>query len=104
MTTPSLADPHAASPLAPHEPDRVARVRLGDQAAFEAMFTEHYRSLCDFVMSMGELAYKLREVSPGTYTRSAPALVMVGHWGLRFEIAPRGDRPFEIQLLDRAGG
>ena len=55
-------------------------------------------------MTMGELAYKLREVSPGTYRRSAPALVMVGHWGLRFEIAPRGDKPFEVQLVDRAGG
>ncbi|MDX6518999.1 MAG: copper transport protein [Gaiellaceae bacterium] len=55
-------------------------------------------------MTMGELAYKLREVSPGTYSRSAPALVMVGHWGLRFEIAPRGAPPFEVQLLDRAGG
>jgi copper transport protein len=55
-------------------------------------------------MTMGELAYKLREVSPGTYRRSAPALVMVGHWGLRFEFAPRGDKPFEVLLLDRAGG
>jgi copper transport protein len=55
-------------------------------------------------MTMGELAYKLREVRPGTYRRSAPALVMVGHWGLRFEIAPRDDRAFEILLLDRAGG
>lgn len=55
-------------------------------------------------MSMGEFAYKLQEVSPGTYRRSAPALVMVGHWGLRFEIAPRDDKPFDVLLLDRAGG
>ncbi len=55
-------------------------------------------------MSMGELVYKLQEVSPGTYRRSAPALVMVGHWGLRFEIAPRDDPAFEVLLLDRAGG
>ena len=55
-------------------------------------------------MTMGELAYKLQEVSPGTYRRSAPALVMVGHWGLRFEIAPPDDQAFEILLLDRAGG
>jgi copper transport protein len=53
---------------------------------------------------MGELSYKLQEVSPGTYRRSAPALVMVGHWGLRFEIAPRNDKPFDVLLLDRAGG
>jgi copper transport protein len=55
-------------------------------------------------MTMGELAYRLQEVSPGTYRRSAPALVMVGHWGLRFEIAPQNDTPFEVLLLDRAGG
>lgn len=55
-------------------------------------------------MTMGQLAYTLQEVSPGTYRRSAPALVMVGHWGLRFEIAPRDDKPFDVLLLDRAGG
>ncbi|MEP6813888.1 MAG: CopD family protein, partial [Actinomycetota bacterium] len=55
-------------------------------------------------MRMGELSYRLREVSPGTYRRSAPALVMVGHWGLRFEIVPRDDQAFHVLLLDRAGG
>src|SRR5438132_8925079 len=69
MTTPSLADPHAASPLAPHEPDRVARVRLGDQAAFEAMFTEHYRSLCDFVMSMVRVAQIAEEIVQSVFMR-----------------------------------
>jgi copper transport protein len=38
------------------------------------------------------------------YTRSAPALVMVGHWGLSFEITPPGKAPFTILLVDRANG
>jgi copper transport protein len=55
-------------------------------------------------MEMGNQAYNLRETSPGVYTRSAPALVMVGHWGLSFEIAPRGAQPFTVILVDRAAG
>jgi copper transport protein len=55
-------------------------------------------------MTMGELAYTLPETAPGTYTRSAPALVMAGHWAVRFQIEPRGEQPFEVLLLDRAGG
>ena len=31
------------------EQERVARIRAGDQAAFEAMFLEYYRPLCAFV-------------------------------------------------------
>ena len=31
---------------------------------------------------MPQQEYQLREVSPGVYSRSAPALVMVGPWGL----------------------
>ena len=55
-------------------------------------------------MEMGQQAYNLPETSPGLYERSAPALVMVGHWGLSFEVTPPGRAPFTVSLVDRAGG
>jgi copper transport protein len=55
-------------------------------------------------MQMGQLAYNLPETDPGTYTRSAPALVMVGHWGLSFDIRPKDGQPFTAILVDKANG
>jgi copper transport protein len=55
-------------------------------------------------MEMGQQAYQLSETRPGVYEHSAPALVMVGHWGLSFEIEPLGRQPFTVLLLDRANG
>jgi copper transport protein len=55
-------------------------------------------------MDMGELSYRLRESQPGTFSKSAPALVMVGHWGLSFEVTPPGQQPFVVTLLDKASG
>jgi copper transport protein len=55
-------------------------------------------------MEMGQQAYHLTETSPGTYGRAAPALVMVGHWGLSFQVAPPGHRPFTVLLVDKANG
>ena len=55
-------------------------------------------------MEMGTQSYALPETAPGVYTRSAPALVMVGHWGLTFEITPPGKPPFTVLLVDRANG
>jgi copper transport protein len=55
-------------------------------------------------MEMGTQSYVLRETSPGLYEHSAPALVMVGHWGLSFEITPAGGQPFTVILVDKAGG
>jgi copper transport protein len=55
-------------------------------------------------MTMGTLAYKLPEQEPGTFERSVPALVMVGHWGVTFEITPPGEAPFEVLLVDKAAG
>lgn len=55
-------------------------------------------------MEMPAQTYRLAETSPGLYDRAAPALVMVGHWGLSFEIRPRGAKPFTVFLLDRASG
>jgi copper transport protein len=55
-------------------------------------------------MEMGEQSYRFREVRPGVFAKSAPALVMVGHWGLQFEVTPPGGKPFVVTLLDKAGG
>jgi hypothetical protein len=55
-------------------------------------------------MEMQQQSYKLSEASPGLYEHSAPALVMVGHWGLSFAIAPKGATPFTVLLIDRANG
>jgi copper transport protein len=55
-------------------------------------------------MEMPAQSYKLSEVSPGLYEHSAPALVMVGHWGLSFAIGPQAGTPFTVLLLDRANG
>ncbi len=55
-------------------------------------------------MDMQQLAYTLPETSPGHYTRTAPALVMVGHWGITLRVTPKGGQPFELVFRDRAGG
>jgi copper transport protein len=55
-------------------------------------------------MEMGQQAYRLAETSPGVYAHAAPALVMVGHWGLSFEVTPKGGAPFTVLLVDRANG
>jgi copper transport protein len=55
-------------------------------------------------MEMPQQSYSLAEASPGLYRRASPALVMVGHWGLSFEIVPRGAAAFTVLLVDRASG
>jgi copper transport protein len=55
-------------------------------------------------MEMGTQSYAMKETAPGVYVRSVPALVMVGHWGLSFEITPPGQPQFTILLVDRANG
>jgi copper transport protein len=56
-------------------------------------------------MEMPNLEYQLAETSPGVYTRKAPALVMVGHWGLSFSITPKsGGVPLDVLVVDRANG
>jgi copper transport protein len=55
-------------------------------------------------MEMGSQSYALMETSPGVYSRSVPALVMVGHWGLAFDITPPGESPFNVLFVDRANG
>jgi copper transport protein len=55
-------------------------------------------------MEMGQQAYRLAESSPGVYSHAAPALVMVGHWGLSFDVAPKGATPFNVLFVDKANG
>jgi copper transport protein len=55
-------------------------------------------------MEMGQQAYTLPERAPGVYSRSMPALVMVGHWGLGFDVEPRDSPPFTVIVVDRAEG
>ena len=55
-------------------------------------------------MQMPQQEYQLRETQPGVYSRSAPALVMVGRWALGFQITPPGGKPFDALILDQANG
>ncbi|HET7744316.1 MAG TPA: copper resistance protein CopC, partial [Gaiellaceae bacterium] len=55
-------------------------------------------------MEMGQLAYSFSETAPGVYTRTEPALVMVGHWELSFDVRPPNGEPFKVQLVDKATG
>jgi copper transport protein len=55
-------------------------------------------------MQMPQQEYGLREIQPGVYSRAAPALVMVGKWGLAFQVAPRGATPFTALIVDQANG
>jgi copper transport protein len=55
-------------------------------------------------MEMQSQIYKLSESSPGLYEHSAPALVMVGHWGISYGVSPPGGTPFNVLIEDRANG
>ena len=55
-------------------------------------------------MQMPQQEYQLKETRPGVYMRAAPALVMVGEWGLTFQITPRSGPPFSALILDQANG
>jgi copper transport protein len=55
-------------------------------------------------MQMPQQEYQLTENQPGIYARSAPALVMVGRWGLNFQITPKGGPPFTALIVDQADG
>jgi copper transport protein len=55
-------------------------------------------------MEMGQQEYRLTETSPGTYTHAAPALVMVGHWGLGLDVTPPAGTPVNVLVVDKANG
>lgn len=53
-------------------------------------------------MTMQSISYTLPEVHPGVYARSAPALVMVGRWGLTVTLTPKRGAPVSVVVIDRA--
>jgi copper transport protein len=55
-------------------------------------------------MQMPQQEYQLTETQPGIYSRAAPALVMVGRWGLTFQITPKNGSPFTALVVDQANG
>jgi copper transport protein len=55
-------------------------------------------------MQMANQEYQLKETSPGVYSHPAPALVMVGHWGLGFNVTPKNGQPFTAFIVDHATG
>jgi copper transport protein len=55
-------------------------------------------------MQMPQQEYQLTETQPGVYSRAAPALIMVGRWGLSFQITPRNGPPFTALIVDQANG
>jgi copper transport protein len=55
-------------------------------------------------MQMPQQEYQLTETGPGVYSRAAPALVMVGRWGLTFQVTPRQGPPFTALIVDQANG
>jgi copper transport protein len=55
-------------------------------------------------MQMPQQEYQLTESRPGVYSRTAPALIMVGKWGLSFQVAPRGAPSFTALIVDQANG
>jgi hypothetical protein len=55
-------------------------------------------------MEMGTQTHLLPERTSGLYQLSTSALVMVGHWGLSFEITPPGKPAFTVVFVDRTAG
>ena len=55
-------------------------------------------------MQMPQQEYQLTETHPGVYSRAAPALIMVGKWGLTFQISPKKGPPFTALIVDEANG
>ena len=55
-------------------------------------------------MQMPTQEYQLTETAPGVYSRAAPALVMVGRWGLTFQVTPKNGPPFTALIVDQANG
>ncbi len=55
-------------------------------------------------MQMPQQEYALKETQPGVYSHAAPALIMVGKWGLSFQVAPPGSQPFTALIVDQADG
>jgi hypothetical protein len=90
------------SPNKAAAPDSFAlRITKGGQPVRGASVTLTFNHL---EMQMPQQEYQLKEIQPGVYSRSAPALVMVGRWSLNFQITPPGAQPFAALIVDQANG
>lgn len=90
------------SPNKAAAPDSFAlRITKGGQPVRGASVTLLFNHL---EMQMPTQEYQLTETAPGVYSRAAPALVMVGRWGLTFQVAPRTGPPFTALIVDQANG
>jgi len=92
---------------------RVSPNRAAVPNAFDVQITRggkpvrHAEVIASFAMldmEMPQQEYRLSEQSPGLYGHAAPALVMVGHWGLSFNVTPKSGTPFVVLLVDHATG
>ena len=90
------------SPNKAAAPDSFAlRITKGGQPVRGANVTLLFNHL---EMQMPTQEYQLTETQPGIYSRAAPALVMVGRWGLTFQVTPRHGLPFTALIVDQADG
>jgi copper transport protein len=90
------------SPNKAAAPDSFAlRISKGGQPVHGATVMLTFNHL---EMQMPQQEYQLKEVQPGIYSRAASALVMVGKWGLSFQITPPGAPPFTALIVDQANG
>ena len=90
------------SPNKAAAPDSFAlRITRGGQPVRGANVTLLFNHL---EMQMPQQEYQLTETQPGVYARAAPALVMVGRWGLTFQVTPQQGPPFTALIVDQANG
>jgi len=90
------------SPNKAAAPDSFAlRITKGGQPVRGANVTLLFNHL---EMQMPTQEYQLTEGAPGVYSRAAPALVMVGRWGLTFQVTPKNGPPFTVLIVDQADG
>ncbi len=90
------------SPNKAAAPDSFAlRITRGGQPVRAADVTLTFNHL---EMQMPQQEYQLKETQPGLYTRTAPALVMVGKWGLSFSVSSRSGPPLTALIVDEANG
>ncbi|MGI8716114.1 MAG: copper resistance protein CopC [Solirubrobacteraceae bacterium] len=90
------------SPNKAAAPDSFAlRITKGGQPVRHANVTLTVNHL---EMQMPQQEYQLTETQPGIYSRRAPALIMVGRWGLAYNVTPPGGQPFTALIVDQADG
>jgi copper transport protein len=90
------------SPNKAAAPDSFAlRITRGGRPVRHAHVTLTFNHL---EMQMPQQEYRLTEKRPGVYSRAAPALIMVGKWGLSFNISPPAGQPFTALIVDEANG